>query len=131
MLGGRLQTCFGWQVHAGDNPNPRSLRNFPMQATGAEMMRLACCLATERGLRVCGVVHDALLVEASLDEIDDVAAQTQATMEEASTIVVPGCVVRTDSTIVRWPDRFADERGTAMWDLTQRLLTEIQDAVPF
>jgi DNA polymerase family A len=131
MLGGRLHTCFGWQVHAGDNPNPRSLRNFPMQATGAEMMRLACCLATERGLAVCGVVHDALLVEASIDAIDDVTARTQAAMEDASTLVLPGWVVRTDRTIVRWPDRFEDERGAQMWALTQRLLTEIQDEVPF
>jgi DNA polymerase I-like protein with 3'-5' exonuclease and polymerase domains len=131
MLGGRLHTCFGWQVHAGDDPNPRSLRNFPMQATGAEMMRLACCLATERGLAVCGVVHDALLVEASLDAIEDVTARTQTAMEDASTLVLPGCVVRTDSTMVRWPERFEDERGATMWALTQRLLAEIQDAVPF
>src|SRR5262249_46921000 len=44
MLGGRLHTVFGWQMHVGPHANPRSLRNFPMQATGAEMMRLACCL---------------------------------------------------------------------------------------
>ena len=44
-----LSTVFGWQVHAGRDANPRSLRNFPMQANGAEMMRIACCLATERG----------------------------------------------------------------------------------
>ena len=25
-----------------------TLRNFPMQANGAEMMRISCCLATER-----------------------------------------------------------------------------------
>jgi hypothetical protein len=131
MLGGRLRTCFGWQVHAGREPNPRSLRNFPMQATGAEMMRLACCLATERGLAVCGVVHDALLVEASLDAIDDVTVRTQAAMEEASTLILPGAVVRTDSTVVRWPDRFHDERGVGMWQLTQQLLAEIQDTVPF
>jgi hypothetical protein len=28
--------------------NGRSLRNFPMQANGAEMLRLACCLGTEK-----------------------------------------------------------------------------------
>ena len=51
MLTGALHTVFGWHVHVGENPNPRSLRNFPMQANGAEMLRLACCLATERGSR--------------------------------------------------------------------------------
>jgi DNA polymerase-1 len=61
MLYCRLLTPFGWAIHVGTNPNPRSLRNFPMQANGAEMLRLACCYAVERGIRVCAPVHDAVL----------------------------------------------------------------------
>ena len=52
MLHGWLHTVFGWRVHVGAEPNPRSLANFPTQANGAEMLRLTCCLATERGLRI-------------------------------------------------------------------------------
>ena len=33
---------FGWQIHTRDEINDRSLRNFPMQANGAEMLRIAC-----------------------------------------------------------------------------------------
>ena len=40
MLHGSLHTVFGWHAHRRDT-NPRSLRNFPMQANGAEMLRLA------------------------------------------------------------------------------------------
>ncbi len=72
MLRGWLQTVFGWQVHVGPRANPRSLANFPMQANGAEMLRLACCLATERGVAVCAPVHDALLVEGPDAEIETV-----------------------------------------------------------
>jgi DNA polymerase I len=50
MLNGSLHTVFGWRVQVPTNANPRSLRNFPMQANGAEMLRLACCLATERSI---------------------------------------------------------------------------------
>ena len=57
-----LHTVFGWHVHVGEQSNPRSLRNFPMQANGAEMLRLACCFATERGIEVCAPVHDAVLI---------------------------------------------------------------------
>ena len=32
--------------------NPRSIRNFPMQANGAEMLRIALMLALERGVKV-------------------------------------------------------------------------------
>jgi DNA polymerase family A len=62
MLTGSLHTVFGWHVHIGEKSNPRSLRNFPMQANGAEMLRIACCLATERGVEVCAPVHDAVLI---------------------------------------------------------------------
>lgn len=49
ILAGSLHTVFGWRLRVGPNVNPRALRNFPMQANGAEMLRLACCLAIERG----------------------------------------------------------------------------------
>ena len=67
MLLNRLHTVFGWTVRVGPDANPRSLRNFPCQANGAEMMRLACCLATERGVSVVAPVHDAVMVEGPAD----------------------------------------------------------------
>ena len=36
----------------------------PLQGNGAEMLRLACSLATERGVTVIAPVHDALMIEA-------------------------------------------------------------------
>jgi DNA polymerase I len=126
MLYGYLQTVFGWRVHVGIDANPRSLANFPMQANGAEMLRLACCLATERGIQVCGPVHDALLVEAALTDIDRVAAETQAAMREASEVVLDGFPLRTDCRIVRWPHRYMDEkRGRNFWDTVWKILEEL------
>ena len=63
----RSGTVFGWPLYAGEQPNPRSLRNFPMQGNGAEVLRIACCLATERGIEVCAPVHDAVLIAAPLE----------------------------------------------------------------
>ena len=117
ILFGRLQTVFGWQVHAGEKPNPRSLRNFPMQGNGAEMMRLACCMATERGITICCPVHDALLVEGTAADIDGVVTATQQIMEDASKIVLDGFPLRTDAKIVRHPDRYSDKRGKKMWEV--------------
>jgi hypothetical protein len=48
MLHGSLHTVFGWHIHVDENANPRSLRNLPMQANGAEMLRLACCRSGAR-----------------------------------------------------------------------------------
>jgi hypothetical protein len=127
MLGGRLRTVFGWSVQAGTDANPRSLRNFPIQANGAEMMRLACCLATERGITVCCPVHDALLVEGPADWIEEVVTRTQEAMREASEIVLVGFTLRTDAKIVRYPDRYSDERGRRMWEAVVSLLNELDE----
>ncbi len=69
ILIGSMQTVFGWTLNVTGEVNPRSLANFPMQANGAEMLRLACCLATEAGIKVCAPGHDAILIEAAADEL--------------------------------------------------------------
>ena len=122
MLTGSLHTVFGWHVHIGENPNPRSLRNFSMQANGAEMMRLACCLATERGIEVCAPVHDAVLICAPLDRLDADIAAMRAAMADASRIVLGGFELRTDVSVTRWPNRYMDGRGRVMWDRVTKLL---------
>lgn len=125
LLSNRLRAAYGWTVHVGPDANPRSLRNFPMQANGAEMLRLSCCLATERGISVCAPVHDALLVEGPADGIAAVVAETERAMAEASELVLPGFPLKTDAKIVRWPDRYIDERGRAMWETVSRSLDTV------
>jgi DNA polymerase I len=122
MLTCRLRTVFGWTLQVGSDANPRSLRNFPMQGNGAEMMRLAACLATERGLTVCAPVHDAFLIEAAADQIEADTAAMQIAMQEASELVLPGFPLKTEAKIVRYPDRFTDPRGERMWRTVMTIL---------
>ena len=124
MLTGSLHTVFGWHVHVGENANPRSLRNFVCQGNGAEMMRLAACLATERGVEVCAPVHDAFLICAPLDRLEEDVAAMRAAMAEASRIVLGGFELGTDVSITRWPDRYMDSRGRVMWDRVMGLLDQ-------
>jgi hypothetical protein len=137
MSEGYLEATFGWRVHL--NPadvlardkdgrrrlNPRSFRNYPLQANGAEMLRLACCLATERGVTVCGPVHDAILIEAPARWIKAAVEEAKRAMREASELVLPGFPLRVEDKIMRWPDRFDwDTRGQKMWQTVLSLLTE-------
>jgi hypothetical protein len=123
-----LRTVFGWPVRVGPEANPRSLRNFPCQANGAEMLRLACCLATGGGLNVCAPVHDAILVEGPAEAIEEVVARAQAAMAAASETVLSGFRLRTDAKVVAWPDRYMDPRGREMWDRVTRLLAGVTPA---
>jgi DNA polymerase-1 len=125
-LYGTLRTVFGWTIHVGSGANPRSLANFPMQGNGAEMLRLACCLATERGIRVCAPVHDAILVEGELGEIDQVVTKTQAAMAEASRVVLSGFELRSDAKVVRRPERYVDPRGRRMWETVTGILRDME-----
>ena len=126
MLYGYLQTVFGWHVRIGAQSNPRSLRNFPMQANGAEMLRIACCLATERGIEVCAPVHDAIMICVPLNRLDEDIARTQAAMAEASRIVLNGFELRTDVNVIRYPDRYMDPRGVVMWEKVRGLIDAIE-----
>jgi hypothetical protein len=126
MMFNYLETEFGWRVHVGLDTSPTSLRNFPMQANGAEMLRLACCLATERGIPVCAPVHDALLVGGPADWIEDVVRAAQDAMREASELVLHGFPLRTDAKIVRHPDRYVDKRGVAMWRTVWDIVAELE-----
>jgi hypothetical protein len=111
-----LYTVFGWPIHVNSDANPRSLRNFPMQANGAEMLRLACCYMTEANIQVCAPVHDALLIEAPADQLEATVETAQELMAQASGIVLNGFRLRSDAKVIRYPDRYMDERGREMWE---------------
>ena len=122
MLHGAIWTVFGWPLYAGEQPNPRSLRNFPMQGNGAELLRIACCLATERGIEVCAPVHDAVLIAAPLERIEADVAAMQAAMAEASAAVLGGFVLGTEAKT--YPDRYRDPRGEVMWKRVSDLVRQ-------
>lgn len=116
VLGGRLWTTYGWQLFTDDSPNGRSLCNFPMQANGAEMLRLACVRLIQDGVRICAPVHDAILIEAPLADLDATVAHTQEIMRTASAAVLGGFMLESDAKTIRSPERYMDERGERMWN---------------
>jgi hypothetical protein len=115
-----LHTVFGWRQFM-DGSDVLSIRNWPMQATGAEMTRLACCLATERGVCACGPIHDAVLIEAEIEDIDAAVATARAAMEQASQEVLGGHTVPVDAETVCWPSRYQPDDGRDTWERVLRL----------
>ena len=121
-LGGKLTTVFGWELQSAVEFNPRSVRNFLMQANGAEMLRLACIHLTEGGIRVCAPVHDAVLIEAPVEEIDGIIQKARALMGQASREVLGRFELTTDVEVVRYPDRYMDKRGRVMWNTVNEIV---------
>jgi DNA polymerase-1 len=125
---GVMRTAMGWTCRTGITEfNVRSLRNWPLQANGADIMRIACILATRHGIKLLASVHDALLIEAPTERIEADVALTREIMRRASRIVLNADAsgtheLRTDVEIVRYPDRYSDPRGAAFWDQVVELL---------
>lgn len=130
----RQKTCLGWEIKYPpvDVSDPamvrwllakeaRTMRNWPVQATGADILRVAVQLGGQRGVRICAPVHDAVLIEDSADRVDTVTATMRRSMSEAARLVA-GVDVRTDVEIVRWPDRYREDKGAETWEQLCRIL---------
>jgi DNA polymerase I len=126
---GRIFTPAGWSMKIDTSmegqkkssgkvhSNHRTLLNWPIQSTGGDMLRLACCMATEAGLRIACPVHDALLLVSSVDRIEEDTQKLRDIMAKASNITLGGVITcRTDAKIVRYPDRYMDDDGAEMWN---------------
>jgi hypothetical protein len=126
ILNGKLWTTFGWEIRVKGQVNARSLRNFPMQGNGAEMLRIACIFLTEAGIRVCAPVHDAVLIELPLAGLEQGIAKAQGLMRQASSAVLGDFELGSDAKIICYPDRYMDERGQVMWDTVMNLIQKIK-----
>jgi DNA polymerase family A len=130
-LRGFIKTMFGWRLQVTDKTTERTLMNFPMQATGAEMMRIACIAMVEKRIRVCAILHDAFFIEAPLPVIGAVTALAEGIMQETGYRLI-GLPVRTEARVIAHPDGYMDgiDRGkndkeakaARMWDDINELM---------
>lgn len=123
----KLYTVFGWRMIVLRNARSGTLANFPMQANGAEMLRLACCYAVDRGVEILAPVHDAILIQAPAAGIAGATETMKQCMVDASRKVLGGPAVTVDaSEPLVFPDRYVDGRNVELWGLTLRLLEKIK-----
>jgi hypothetical protein len=125
---GELRTVFDWRMRVLPNIKSGTAANFPMQANGAEMLRLACCYAVDRGIPIIAPIHDAIMIEGPVEDIDDIAAEMAECMVEASRVILGGPAVRADQDApLHYPNRYVDGRdgSSELWTTTMRLLAKL------
>ena len=83
-----MRTAFGWTYLIGivGAVNDRSIRNWPIQSAGADILRIACILAVRHGIKLLAPVHDAILIEAPVDRIEADVALMKEIMRRAPRI---------------------------------------------
>ncbi len=137
LMGFPLITVFGWQARwegrrkRGERGHlakwERSAKNFMAQAHGAEILREAVFHLSLANIRVAALVHDAVLIEAPIGQIDADVETTRRILSDASeTVLGPGYCLRTDAEVIRYPNRFVDKRGVEMWDWVMEALKEAE-----
>jgi DNA polymerase-1 len=120
----QLRTSLGWQIqYPGWSPvNLRSMRNWPVQSAGADMLRVAMIALEDAGIETIAPIHDACLIQAPLNQINDTAAEARAIMGRVSEQMLGGLRLDVDADLVCWPDRYVDGRGVRLWTEIMELL---------
>lgn len=131
---GVIRTCFDWRLHRVNSPDRvamnkqwRSVQNFPTQAHGAEMLRLACIYAADEGLPIVAPVHDAIMIEAPTSEISEVSSRMEFLMRKASRDVLRGFEVDVEHTVTGDGARYVDEDGKEFFDRIMGIVGEPPD----
>ena len=86
------------------------------------MLRLGLSFAREAGVEIIAPLHDALLLQAPIADLDDAIRTTQQAMEDASEVILRGFRLQTDVQVSRYPQHYRDPRGQRMWDVITPLL---------
>jgi len=123
-----MRTVYDWQWKVKDaHAEARTIRNFPMQANGAEMMRAAVILMDDAGVQLCATIHDGFLIEAPVAKIDEATERARSAMEKASEIVLADFKLRVDIKTILSPDRFECEKGRPIWECLSKSLGLSED----
>jgi DNA polymerase I len=115
LIRGEMRSVMGWPQRIVA-VNRRAIANFPAQANGAELMRLAMCIATELGIEICMSVHDQFIAVAPSAEAQAVADRLERIMVEAgATLFGNALTFRSDSKIIPHGQRYTDKRDLETW----------------
>jgi DNA polymerase I len=124
----QIWTSLDWRLNDAHLEKTNSLRNFPMQATCADILRLACCLAVESGLEVVAPFHDAVLIHVPTPEIDRSLRLMRDIFARASAALLNGFELRSGierkKTTFEYPHRYKDGR---QFDFFEKALQFLRD----
>ena len=110
-------------VFGGEKKEGRTIKNFPCHATGGEILRVACILFVENNLKIIAPILDAILIECDEVEADEIILKAQELMTEASTLVLgPENSIKTESDVIKYPERYFDPRGVGTWKRVLRIV---------
>ena len=121
---GEYVSRHGWRYTVQPPFNVRSLRNWPIQTMGADILRCACIRADRFGIEMLATAHDAVLIQAPEERIEQDVARMAECMKQAALTLTDGFELRVDSEVKRTGERFVEERGRRTLAVVDQFLME-------
>ncbi len=120
---GWIKTPCGWRSKVPFPGNERTWMNWPMQATGGDIMRLTVTYLDRQNVRVLAPVHDGFLLSCRRNQLADLRGAVDFACGTAVEQVLPGFPLRWDWSVYDG-GRFEDEDGAELWKRLQTILEE-------
>jgi DNA polymerase-1 len=124
----RIESAYGWPMAVTGSTRHNTLLNFPVQASGADAMRIAAIAATEASIAVCCPVHGSFWLMAPDDQVACTIGTMREIMERAGAAVTGGLRITVSvEAIVTSARNLGDgrkptDKGNAMWMEIRELL---------
>jgi hypothetical protein len=124
----RLWTKYGWSCWFGPSTRENTLRNWRVQATAGEVLRVAVCALGAAGFTLNATVHDSVLLEVDAPGAEDAAREAERIMVAAS-VTVLGEPLRVNRRVIGPGGRLLEKGSpTNTWNKLWRLLAELPRA---
>jgi hypothetical protein len=125
-----LATPLGWTVRfrpeTSTRAPERSGRNFCVQGTAGDMMRILMIRLTEAGVAVCAAIHDGFLIECDAAEVDAVLGFVKTTMDRCAVDLI-GAPIPIKHKTFCWPECY-HEGKTKIAELYETIMKLIDEA---
>lgn len=95
-----ISTASGWRMFVDYSTKPTTIKNWLIQAVGVDILRKAILDCESAGLRVLAPLHDAILFESSLVDLDAHVHQAQTLMVNAAKHWLSDFPLRLDTQLV-------------------------------
>lgn len=100
-----------------------SICNFPIQATGSEILRATVITLADAGFRQLATVHDSVIVETDAEIHAEEEERLKNLMTETTAQLLDGNGVLVDTKVIQPGERYHDDRGKDMWKFLQSKLS--------
>jgi DNA polymerase I len=118
---GKVRTKFGWECSVPPGSKFRTWANWPVQATGGDLMRLTVTYLDQQWIKLLAPVHDGFLISARKSEVEQVRRGVDLACGLAVRQILGNFPLRWDWT--RYDEKFDDKKGREVWAMIGEALT--------